>query len=312
MNRLRFPLARSAAILAAALLTGCSANGDSGGGSLPDLGEVPRVRASADIPDLPLDAYVLTKEQYQAYLKAQRLLIRECMSRFGFDFRALDVVLDAEKVPDLRPDKTRYYFLVDADPAAASGYRVPDRAGSGDTDAEGKDPEGEDTTPTAAERAVLVGSDAGEQVGGERVPKGGCQGEANRGTLGEDGTDTFLRLPNERVALRARVDTDERVRDVFGAWSACMKKAGYDYDDPMQANDDDRWKTPAPAGQAEIQVATADVTCKQRTNVVGVWWAVQSAYEKRYIEKNAERMADVKHTLDAILRDSGRWAGDGA
>ncbi|TQE19046.1 hypothetical protein Sipo8835_39870 [Streptomyces ipomoeae] len=309
MSRTRFPLPWPAvALAAAALLSGCSADGDAEGASVPELGEVPQVRSSADIPDLPLDAYVLTKEQYQAYLKAQRLLIRECMSRFGFDFRALDVVLDAEKVPDLRPDKTRYYFLVDANTAAASGYRVPDRAGFGGKD----DGDGEDTTPTAAERAVLVGSNAGKQVDGEQVPKGGCQGEANRETLGEDGTDTFLRLPNERVALRSRVDADERVKDVFGKWSACMKKSGHDYDDPMQANDDDRWKTPAPAGRTEIRVAEADVACKQQANVVGVWWAVQAAYEKQYIEKNAERMADVKRTVDAILRNSGRLAGNGA
>ena len=151
MNRIRFPVALPAVALAAtALLSGCSADGDAPGTSAPELGEVPRVRGSADIPDLPLDAYVLTKEQYQTYLKAQRLLIRECMSRFGFDFRALDVVLDAEQVPDLRPDKTRYYFLVDADSAAASGYRAPARTPSGGKD-EGT---GEDTTPTAAERAA--------------------------------------------------------------------------------------------------------------------------------------------------------------
>ncbi|QFQ94959.1 hypothetical protein F9278_00695 [Streptomyces phaeolivaceus] len=309
MSRIRFPVTLPAlALAAAALVSGCSADGDASGASAPELGEVPRVRGSADIPDLPLDAYVLTKEQYQSYLKAQRLLIRECMSRFGFDFRALDVVLDPEKVPDLRPDKTRYYFLVDANSAAASGYRAPDRTPSGGND-EGS---GEDTTPTAAERAVLAGSNAGKQVAGERVPKGGCQGEANRATLGEDGTATFMKLPNERVAIRARVDADERVRDVFAEWSTCMDKSGYDYDDPMQANDDDRWKTPAPAGGAEIQVAKADVDCKRRTNVVGVWWAVQAAYEKQYIEKNAERMADVKHTVDAVLRNSGRLAGSGA
>ncbi|MEV1082705.1 hypothetical protein AB0I98_31515 [Streptomyces sp. NPDC050211] len=306
MSRIRFRSASSVVVLAA-LLSGCSGDGDGNGGPVPDLGEIPRVRSSADIPDLPMDAYTLTKEQYQTYLKTQRSLIRQCMSRFGFDFRAMDAVLDSGEVPDLRPDKTRYYFVIDADTAAASGYRAPDR----DRRVEDDDGEGEDTTPTEAERAVLVGSNAGERLGGEQVPKGGCQGEANHETLGEDGTDAFLQVPNDRVGPRSRADADERVKEVFRKWSACMKDSGYDYDDPMQANDDDRWGPAAPAGQAEIQVAKADVACKHKTNLVGVWWAVQAAYEKQYVEDNAERMADVKRTIDVVLRNSVRLAGSG-
>ncbi|BBC33030.1 hypothetical protein SGFS_043240 [Streptomyces graminofaciens] len=307
MSRIRFRSATPVVILAV-VLAGCSGEGTEGDGPVPDLGAIPRVRSSADISDLPMDGYILGKEQYGTYLKAQRSLIRRCMSRFGFDFRAMDAVLDAGEVPDLRPDMTRYYFLIDADAAATSGYRAPERH----RPVEEGDGTGEDTTPTAAERAVLVGSNAGKQVDGEQVPEGGCRGEANRETLGEGGTDSFLQLPNDRVALRARTDADERVKKVFGEWSACMEKAGYDYDDPMQANDDDKWDASKPAGQAEIQVAKADVACKQKVNVVGVWWAVQAAYEKQYIEKNAERMAEVKRTVDAVLRNSGRLVGGGA
>ncbi|MER5882540.1 hypothetical protein ABT160_01800 [Streptomyces sp. NPDC001941] len=306
-NRPRGTRTAAASALALAALAGCS---DPGGGppdgAPPPLGPVPAVRTSADIPDLPLDAYLLTREQYQAFLLAQRTAVRRCMARYGFDYRALDAVLTPGEVPDPRPDKARYYFLVDDSAARKAGYHPPPRVRARD-----KTTDGPDTTPTEAERAVLAGRDAGRSVGGATVPRGGCQGEAEHALLGDGGRPDFLQVANERNQPRARADADDRLAKAFAAWSACMKESGHDYRDPAQANDDPRWRG-GTAGPAEIATATADVACKRRTNLTGLWWALQSAYEKQYIERNAERMGAVRRTVDAVLRNSPALAGGGA
>ena len=49
----------------------------------------------------------------------------------------------------------------------------------------------------------------------------------------------------------------------------------------------------------EIEVATADVRCKGRTNVVGVWFTVESAIQTRQIAANAS-------AFEAALSGAGR------
>ena len=67
-------------------------------------------------------------------------------------------------------------------------------------------------------------------------------------------------------------------------WSACMAAAGYRYAGPLDPPKDARFqdaRTPL-----EISTAEADVACKQRTNLVGVWFAEESARQRSLIEAN--------------------------
>ncbi|WP_369197819.1 hypothetical protein [Streptomyces djakartensis] len=61
-----------------------------------------------------------------------------------------------------------------------------------------------------------------------------------------------------------------------------MKQRGYAYDEPWQAINDKAFRGPE-AGPREIATAVADVACKKVTNVVGVWYTVDAAYQRQML-----------------------------
>jgi hypothetical protein len=58
----------------------------------------------------------------------------------------------------------------------------------------------------------------------------------------------------------------------------------------------------APGSPKAVAAATRDVACKRRVNLVGVWAAVETAYQKRLIEENAETLALYAKQRDARFR----------
>ncbi len=48
-------------------------------------------------------------------------------------------------------------------------------------------------------------------------------------------------------------------------------------------------------------VATADVACQGRTNVVGVWFGVETAYRKSLIAKNESALGAAFKTKESQL-----------
>lgn len=237
------------------------------------------------------------------------------MAKYGFtDFRALDSSID-ETFPGMKTDKARYFFAIDTDTVSRYGYGSPEDAVVPEQPdpGEGKDgQDGRDGSPTAAEEAVFLGKNAGRQVGGRQVPKGGCAAEADKEIRkgGVQGID-IVTTANERQDAYQRSLDDDRVKKVFGEWSACMKASGFGYRTPLEANNDRRWEGEGPASRSEITVARTDVACKQKTNTVGIWWAVLSAYEKRYIDEHAEHLTDVRTTTGAVMRNSARLVARG-
>jgi hypothetical protein len=90
-------------------------------------------------------------------------------------------------------------------------------------------------------------------------------------------------------------------------WRTCMKSAGYDYDDIWKANNDPRWAGPQPAPE-EIPTATADVTCKKKVDLAGIWLTVEAAYELEAIHQRSEAFDAVRKALDVQVRNSARVA----
>lgn len=304
-NRRNFVVGTAGSVLAVSLLTSCGGGGGGGGDGAdagpPALGDVPRITRSADIPGLPMDSYTLTKEQFLTFMSAQRIAARTCMTRFGFDYKALDSTVDPAQAPPLQPTKAAYYGIIDADRAARFGYQSPDVAPGRNK----REPGG--AVATEAEQAVYSGKAANTKVGGATVPQGGCAQESGVAVqTGAVAGVNILTTGNERIDAHQRALADERMKKVLVDWSACMKRAGYAYATPKQAVDDTKWQHPGARGADEFATAKADVACKQKTNVVGTWWALTEAYEKRYVENNAEHLADVKKSIDVILRNSAR------
>lgn len=98
---------------------------------------------------------------------------------------------------------------------------------------------------------------------------------------------------------------DPRVKAVFAQWARCMRKHGHRYNDPMEANNDRRFKTTAPS-EPEIATAVADVACKHAVNVVGVWYAVETAYQRHVVSVGGAGLAAIARNKDAQLAAARR------
>ncbi|HEY3483105.1 MAG TPA: hypothetical protein VGL02_29870, partial [Streptomyces sp.] len=142
------------------------------------------------------------------------------------------------------------------------------------------------------------------------VPSGGCNGEATAALGGKDG-----RYGNPDIAESIQADSftrsqsDARVLKAFAAWSACMRTSGYVYKDPNAATDDPRWAASADPTAAEIATARADVACKRRTDLVGVWSSVESAYQGAAIHLNATALQQARTTMQHELRAAATLLG---
>ncbi|MYS23498.1 hypothetical protein GA0115240_15313 [Streptomyces sp. DvalAA-14] len=317
MNRIRLAALGAAALLAA----GCSAPAAHAptahdhtsaqahapapaaeAAALPSVASVPRLTTATDRA-LPIAPYLLTDSQADQLAAAQAVLTDRCMARFGFHYRT------PAPAKGFRPKTPTQYRYGVTDPLAAK--------------ADGYAPPGSRIPPPAVKRPplpapmtlVLTGTNdshvkpgspqatGGEAYHGQRVPVGGCLGEARSRLLSAGpaaGGDASLA---DTINVDSFEDSrrDPRVKAVFAGWSACMKARGYTYPDPLTAASDPAWDTKAPSAREEA-VAAADADCKQRGNVIGVWYAVDSAYQRQAIGQHSKALAAVRTDITARLR----------
>ncbi len=272
-------------------------DGEPGAATLPGTaGERDGTPASASMV-LPVEAYLRTWDQAKAISRAAGLLERDCMARFGFDYRPPQEFLTQPESFIAR----RYGYVYDQATAEKWGYHPP---ATGDTD------EGSGTS--GVERVVLTGRDpitlqpVAQTSTGLVVPDGGCKGEARARILKDGG---FLGHPDpvREVNLGSfpKSMEDPRVRAVFASWSECMAEQGYTVEDPLfdTMPDGITLDTPAPS-QKEITMALWDVECQQRTGVVRTWFQVESEIQMQMIEENAEALAQVRRDNEAMVRNA--------
>ena len=217
--------------------------------------------------------------------RARNRLLVDCLARFGFS------VEPPQLVPEVMGQNQKRYGITDPNRAAQYGYREPEI----DQRVKPKDPE------LSPEAEAVVSGEGQNSFGGQEVPQGGCLEEARvklaEGAPKSADPDLVIKLEQD---ARVRSEQDSRVRKAFADWSACMKKAGYDYSGPMDANDDRAFATPTPT-EKEFAVAMADVKCKQQTNLVNIWATVETAYQKRHVERNKSALDGIKNNLRAQL-----------
>ncbi|QMU69593.1 hypothetical protein [Streptacidiphilus sp. P02-A3a] len=251
---------------------------------------------------LPITPYLFTDAQSSQLVAAHVKLASACMRRYGFGYSVPAAPVAPEQLPVnesrygvMTPDQARYgyHFM------AVEMKRL--RAGAAPI----QDPP--KVTPAMA--AVLWGSSSGP-VDGRSVPSGGCNGEATTELGGRNGR---YGDPDIAESIQAdsydRSQSDPRVLKAFAAWSACMRADGYDYPSPNAATNDPRWSASAEPSAAEIATARADVACKRRTNLVGVWASVESAYQDAAIELNADSLRQARATMQRELRTAATLLG---
>ncbi|WP_405796437.1 hypothetical protein [Streptomyces sp. NBC_01506] len=239
---------------------------------------------------LPLETYMISYAEEVAVQQARDTAEIACMNRFGFtDWRTEDLGTSPPPA-DNASNMPRRYGLTDLAQARTHGYHLPS------TGRESTPPPEQDT-PEAA--TVLTGQDGSEPLTsfkGEELPEGGCTGEVGR------------KAPTPDVALVERLNTESlelsqrtpAVKAAMARWASCMKGRGYQVDTV--------WETADVAGaeaetadQDEIEVATAEVECKQETDLVKIWFAEETTIQKQLVDDNQQALVGAQSQLNKTL-----------
>lgn len=261
--------------------------------TVPELsiGAVPTIRSAADIV-MPIDAYWVSAEQQNLVLRAENEAMVACMARFGLEW---DVAIQEVEVDGFAYDGL--FGVTNLAEVKKYGYHAPDSGGERNPDGSMSDPVKEaNTVPiTEEEDAVSSGLTELSEVNGRKIPPGGCIAEA-RSEVGTQ-NDPVLELSEATIGYGAeQADKDPRVLKGFAQWSKCMARSGYTYAEPRDANNDPSWSTPE-ASAREISVAVADVTCQQKSNLLGLRVAVAAAWQREYIQSRKADFVAMKATI---------------
>lgn len=260
-----------------------------------------------------MSPYMLTEPQREKIVRAKEESIRRCMARFGFKYTPSKPAAEfsPETITALR------YGLTSASDAKAYGYRP--KGGDGNSNLDGgkgvkPDPSGPDDA-TNEYSTILRGEQQNKgrkNIGIDQdrhkeqpVPDGGCIGEARQALRDteKDGGGGDAEVSNQvNAASWQNSYEDSRVRAVFKKWAACMKVAGYDYIDPMAANNDPKWAQNPRVTLQEKKVAATDAGCKRKHNVVGTWYAVDASYQRAMMADREKSLSAVKQHIATQLR----------
>lgn len=266
--------------------------------SPPAVGAAPKVMDPRPLT-LPIQAYMPTDAQLQLLARAQAVLEQRCMAAAGYRYTlppsALAPGNAVSGMTDLR------YGIHDAAAAQAHGYLPPAQDTAQDA-AKGTAVLAANRATqrmSAAEQRALYGTtvtaspSAGRTAGpaGGPVRTGGCMGQALLRLTGGQPViaDLSQKVNNESYALSLH---DPRVEKVFAAWSSCMRAAGYPYATPNDAVNHQSFTRSDPSALQKA-AAVADVGCKQAHNVIGVWYAVDVAYQRSLIRASAPAFAAI-------------------
>ncbi|HZN19305.1 MAG TPA: hypothetical protein VFB84_14180 [Micromonosporaceae bacterium] len=284
--------AAGAAVAALLALAGCSSAGAAEPAE-PPIGEVPTLLASVGLR-LPVEDYLPTAEQGDRLGAARLALIRRCMARFGIDYPVKPVPASGHGPRSLTD---RRYGITDIALARTAGYGLGPRDPKLATRPE---------RPKIGPDGQTVLSGRGRSVvNGLPVPDGGCIAEADRALDQAVPAGTDVRIGNQLQLRTFEVSKrDSRVQAAFAAWSECMRGSGYRYGDPLTVMADPAFTGEDPAQRggpspAELAVAAADIDCKARTNLVGIWFTVESAYQRREIDADRALFVAAREAIAA-------------
>ncbi|MET9463425.1 hypothetical protein ABZY44_01140 [Streptomyces sp. NPDC006544] len=324
-RRPRPAAAPAAVLLAAALLAGCGQGGGGGadGKGEPELGPV-AVRPATSALSLPMDAYTDTDAEAGRMAQVQGMLVSQCMARYGFTYEG---PTPRQGAPGAAPEDRHRYLFGLADPAYAAAHGYDQTAGAG-SPVKPPAPEVSDSAyvvlngeqrgtrtsqPPADARTEEEAAqlDSGLTAGGQKVPSGGCGREGYRKLYAPTKDSVDLLFPFGLASeAHDRSKRDSRVVEVLKNWSACMAKSGYGevkspYDVTEKLGLDGgpaAGPDGGPGGPKAIAAAKADVACKREVNLVGIWAAVEEAYQKRLVEEHAQTLALYKKQREARFK----------
>jgi hypothetical protein len=81
-----------------------------------------------------------------------------------------------------------------------------------------------------------------------------------------------------------------------------MKRAGYQASSPLTSSLLSQRYGAAPGSALDRKIAVTDVACKQRTNLVRVWFTAEAALQRRSIAANQARLRHEAASLTEVER----------
>ncbi|WP_369244630.1 hypothetical protein [Streptomyces sp. R41] len=280
---------------------------------------------SSDDPRfLPLAAYDMPEDDGRTVGRARWTLAKECMARLGFD-SLKNLATDPQPAWLQRPSGTGVltavlyasddlrYGIQDPEQAARYGYHAAQ------AEYQRRYSEKKWSLPQyLALTGEFVGDDP-KTVHGHRIPERGCLGDADRtihGTNRQDRKDPVLDLETKSLQQGMR---EPAWKKADKAWSAFMRKAGYHYATPRDAeigSDRNRQELqeeltgrqhdPAVPSDLEKKTATADARCKRQNGYVRTVHAIDVRIQNQLIAKNRTKLAEQRRWN----RDAARKAHD--
>lgn len=281
-------------LVIAAGLAGCSIGGskqtDDGASSEPAVTTI-ALRSDSNDLQLPLDQFMPTDQELAQIQAAFQLRLRQCVGQYGLDYNP-----EVSANPVVRGRNARRYGVTDEAQVTLYGYHLP-------PEANGRKPAQQ---PLSAEVETVLSGKGTSTINGRAIPTGGCvakvQAELNQNPSGTD-ENLAQRLSGEAFS---RSQADSRVRATVNRWSACMKEKGFNYATPDNAIGDPKFTGGDAASKTEINTAKTDVACKRQVNLIGVWAAVESAYQVRSIGQNEEPLNALRRSQAEQVKNAAR------
>ncbi len=272
--------------------------------SLPSPTETTPAFGGTSQLSLPLDPFKESIENSLVIGEATDILVAKCMKSFGFNRPSKKPDL-ARALASKAEGNSRIFGISDLSQAKKNGYHLDEGLNSRTG--------GSGVAQSPAEMLVFDGTKPGEvppdiatkspgNYGGRTIPPGGCIGQARTAIFGSAVFLSQFTLAKELATTAANsAEADARVLAQIKGWSTCMKSAGLNYPDPYSINDFNL-DTPRPSAR-EIQVAIADVECKEKTQLAKTWLKVLAEYEKTALEKNQLTLAEqLRQRQDVVNR----------
>ncbi|MEU6176961.1 hypothetical protein [Streptomyces coeruleorubidus] len=320
LRRTAASVAAIAATVAATLMTGCGSNSTSAQKTPAEKPVVEKDNRPAMAPRqglaksmvLPLEKYMLSYADRGTLDQATTGLQQKCMVDYGFHVTLPKAGANPPPSTD-DANMERRYGITDPDDAAKYGYE-PAPKFRGHTNQSVPDLPGVQVEVlTGHTKPVTAHSQNGKggfyitpdsvkparaSYHGKALKKGGCVGWSKRQIELDDSDALFVsQLAGKSLTASQR---DRAVRKAISAWSSCMDAKGHkNLADPYQAMTQGVTDGRASKSRDGIELAVDDVACKQRTNLVRIWFGTESQIENKQI-------ADNKAKLEAITARHGK------
>ncbi|MFE2267575.1 hypothetical protein [Streptomyces griseosporeus] len=258
---------------------------------------------------LPLEAYMDSYEDQVTVEQAANDLQQSCMRDYGID---LTLPLAGANPPPSDNDANieRRYGITNRADAEKYGYELPPalQEHTEQTMRELSGVEVEVLTghtkpelPQAAE-----GVKAGEPIAvpnqgtkparaeynGKKLKTGGCIGWSREQLGVKETNPTFVaELAGDSLVQSMK---DDKVIKANAAWSSCMDGKGHaGLADPYKAMEQDVTSDGKPS-QESIALAVDDIDCKKQTDLVNIWFGVETAIQDKQIADNKSQLTAIK------------------